>query len=123
MNVCDYSTDGRHIATGGEDGKVSLPILVYKININILHPQQQYYITLQVKVWETRTSFCFVTFSDHTSSVTGVCFTQNGNAVVSSSLDGTVRAFDLTRYFRLHFSICIMIYSNCIVWLELHCYA
>ena len=31
MNVCDYSSDGRHIATGGEDGKVSYFVSKYNI--------------------------------------------------------------------------------------------
>jgi periodic tryptophan protein 2 len=72
MNCLCYSANGQHIATGGDDGKV--------------------------KLWNTSTGFCFVTFSDHTSSVTGLAFSQNGNAVFSSSLDGTVRAYDLNRY-------------------------
>lgn len=42
--------------------------------------------------------FCFVTFSEHTCSVTGVVFTPNSQVVLSCSLDGTVRAFDLKRY-------------------------
>ena len=42
--------------------------------------------------------FCFVTFSEHTCSVTGVIFTPNSQVVLSCSLDGTVRAFDLKRY-------------------------
>ena len=52
----------------------------------------------QVKVWNTLSGFCFVTFVEHTAAVSGVAFTQSGKAILSSSLDGTVRAFDLTRY-------------------------
>ena len=39
-----------------------------------------------------------MTFSEHTAPVTGVAFLPNSAAVVSSSLDGTVRAYDLIRY-------------------------
>lgn len=39
-----------------------------------------------------------MTFSEHTGPVTGLAFLPNSAAVVSSSLDGTVRAFDLIRY-------------------------
>ncbi|XP_063233160.1 periodic tryptophan protein 2 homolog [Bacillus rossius redtenbacheri] len=67
-----YSPDGQHIATGGEDGKV--------------------------KVWNTSTGFCFVTFDKHTSGVSAVQFSRNCKFVISASLDGTVRAFDMTRY-------------------------
>jgi len=72
MNVMAYSPDGQLIATGGEDRKV--------------------------KLWNTFTGFCFVTFHQHTAGVTGVEFSQNGQVVVSASLDGSVRAFDLNRY-------------------------
>eukprot|EP00124_Ichthyophonus_hoferi_P002564 Ihof_evm3s179 gene=Ihof_evmTU3s179 len=72
MNVLAYSPDGQLVATGGDDGKV--------------------------KVWNTRTGFCFVTFSDHAAGITGIQFSSSGHAVFSSSLDGTVRAFDLIRY-------------------------
>lgn len=53
--------------------------------------------TLQVKVWNTNSGLCFVTFTEHTSSVTNVTFTSSGFVIVSASLDGTVRAFDLHR--------------------------
>ena len=43
--------------------------------------------------------FCFVTFSEHTCAVTDVIFAPNNQVVLSSSLDGTVRAFDLNRYY------------------------
>ena len=42
-----------------------------------------------------------MTFSDHSSGVTGVCFNASGKVVLSCSLDGTVRAFDLHRYLNL----------------------
>ena len=51
----------------------------------------------QVKLWNTASGFCFVTFSEHSSAVSGVTFSSSGKVVVSASLDGTVRAFDLHR--------------------------
>lgn len=52
----------------------------------------------QVKVWTVRTGSCFVTFKEHTAPVSAVAFLPSGNALLSASLDGTVRAFDLVRY-------------------------
>ncbi|ALC40668.1 CG12325 [Drosophila busckii] len=72
MTCIAYSPDGQYIATGGEDSKV--------------------------KLWNTQSSFCFVTFVEHTSGVTAVQFSRNKKFLVSSSLDGTVRAFDVIRY-------------------------
>lgn len=72
LNVLDYSPDGQIVATGSDDNKL--------------------------KLWNTTTGFCYVTFSQHTGPITGVKFTSNGSAVLSASLDGTVRAFDLDRY-------------------------
>ncbi|KZT37455.1 WD40 repeat-like protein, partial [Sistotremastrum suecicum HHB10207 ss-3] len=72
MNTLSYSADGQTIATGGDDGKV--------------------------KLWNTTSGFCFVTFSEHTSSVSCVEFAKQGQVLFSASLDGTVRAFDLVRY-------------------------
>ncbi|OWF52888.1 periodic tryptophan protein 2 homolog [Mizuhopecten yessoensis] len=72
MGCLAYSPDGQNIATGGDDGKV--------------------------KVWNTSSGFCFVTFTEHLGGITGVTFNQNGQVVLSASLDGSVRAFDLNRY-------------------------
>ncbi|XP_062509467.1 periodic tryptophan protein 2 homolog [Corticium candelabrum] len=72
VNVLAYSPDGQWIATGGGDGKV--------------------------KMWDTVSGFCFVTFHKHTAAVTGVEFGNAGQFIMSSSLDGTIRAFDLHRY-------------------------
>ena len=68
----DFSRDGSMIATGSTDAKV--------------------------KLWTVANGFCFVTFSDHSAPITAVRFLPSGHAVVSASLDGTVRAFDLVRY-------------------------
>jgi periodic tryptophan protein 2 len=72
MNAISYSSDGQHVATGGDDGKV--------------------------KVWNTTSGFCFVTFAEHSSAVAAVEFAKQGQVLFSASLDGTVRAFDLVRY-------------------------
>lgn len=74
MNTLDFSVDSHYIATGGEDGKV--------------------------KLWNMSSGFCFVTFSEHNAPVTGVKFVGRaaGRAILSCSLDGTVRAHDLLRY-------------------------
>jgi periodic tryptophan protein 2 len=84
MNCLSYSPDGQLIATGADDGKV--------------------------KIWNTTSGFCFVTFSEHTSGVTAIEFAgkQGGkqSVVFTASLDGTVRAYDLIRYVFLDFLIC-----------------
>ena len=74
LSVVDYSMDGIHLASGGEDGKV--------------------------KLWNSKSGFCFATFTEHRAPVTGVKFAGTGTSrvVISSSLDGTVRAHDLLRY-------------------------
>ncbi|GFR41863.1 hypothetical protein Agub_g2644, partial [Astrephomene gubernaculifera] len=67
-----FSPDGALIATGADDCKV--------------------------KVFQQSSGFCFVTFSEHTAPVTAVAFLPSGHALLSASLDGTVRAWDLVRY-------------------------
>ncbi|KAI3637136.1 hypothetical protein MIR68_004842 [Amoeboaphelidium protococcarum] len=76
MNCVAYSTNGQLMASGGDDGKV--------------------------KIWNANTGFCFITFQEHQSPVSAVCFAgkQGGkqSIVFSASYDGTVRAYDLVRY-------------------------
>lgn len=72
MNTLSYAPDGQNVATGGDDGKV--------------------------KVWNTTSGFCFVTFSEHSAAISVVEFAKQGQVLFSASLDGTVRAFDLIRY-------------------------
>ena len=73
LNTVAYSPNGNFLATGGDDGKV--------------------------KLWTTKNCLCFVTFTEHTGKITALEFTPTkGNAVLSASLDGTVRAYDLVKY-------------------------
>ncbi|GAB2269473.1 U3 snoRNP protein [Dionaea muscipula] len=72
VNCIAYSPDSQLLATGADDNKI--------------------------KVWNVSSGFCFVTFSEHTNAVTALHFTANNNSLLSASLDGTVRAWDLFRY-------------------------
>ncbi|CAI8613079.1 unnamed protein product [Vicia faba] len=72
VNCVAYSSDSQLLATGADDNKV--------------------------KVWTVSSGFCFVTFSEHTNAVTALHFMANNNSLLSASLDGTVRAWDLIRY-------------------------
>ncbi|KRT80091.1 WD40 domain-containing protein, partial [Oryctes borbonicus] len=72
MTCVAYSFDGQLLGTGGDDGKV--------------------------KLWNVHSGFCFITFHEHTNAVTGIAFSGTKKFVVSSSLDGTVRCFDILRY-------------------------
>nr|QEX51138.1 putative periodic tryptophan protein 2 isoform X1 [Cymbidium ensifolium] len=72
VNCVAYSPDSQMLATGADDSKV--------------------------KVWTVSSGFCFITFSEHTNAVTAVKFMANNHCLLSASLDGTVRAWDLFRY-------------------------
>ena len=72
VNACAYAPDGSMLATAADDHKV--------------------------KVWSASTGSCFVTFAEHEAPVSAVAFLPSGHALLSASLDGTVRAFDLMRY-------------------------
>lgn len=72
VNCLAFSPDGQVMATGGDDGKV--------------------------KLWNTTTGFAFVTFTNHTAPITACHWSGTGNVLLTSSMDGTVRAFDLVRY-------------------------
>ncbi|WOL14635.1 periodic tryptophan protein [Canna indica] len=72
VNCLAYSPDSQMLATGADDNKV--------------------------KVWTVSSGFCFITFSEHTNAVTAVHFMTNNHTLLSASLDGTVRAWDLFRY-------------------------
>src|SRR3990167_4437871 len=52
MNTVAYSPNGQLIATGSDDGKL--------------------------KIWNSRTGFCFVTFTEHQAPITNAIFSTKG---------------------------------------------
>ena len=86
-----YNSDATTLVTGGTSGKI--------------------------KLWQTRTGFCYCTFSQHNASINALQYIASSNCVVSASSDGTVRAFDLFRYrnFRTWFRVscvCMFFFFN-----------
>ena len=73
INIIAYSPEGGQLASGAEDGLI--------------------------KIFDISSSNCLITFMDHTAKVTGLQYALNkSNVLVSSSLDGTIRAYDLIKY-------------------------
>src|ERR1700760_3502111 len=72
LNALAYTPDAQKIVTCADDGKI--------------------------KLWDVRSGFCSVTFTEHTSGVTACEFAKRGTVLFTASLDGSVRAFDLIRY-------------------------
>ena len=69
--VVKYSPNGSYAATASSDGKI--------------------------KIWDNVTGLCVSTFNNHVAPVSDLTFIQS-ESVISASLDGTVRAFDLKRF-------------------------
>ncbi|KAL6006116.1 U3 snoRNP protein [Asimina triloba] len=80
VNCIAYSPDSQLLATGADDNKIKFDVIML------------------FKVWTVSSGFCFVTFSEHTNAVTALYFTAGSHCLLSASLDGTVRAWDLFRY-------------------------
>ena len=73
VSCLDFSKDGLIVATGGLDGTL--------------------------KLWDTKSYFCYSSTSEHEGKITGIKFSpKKNNTVLTSSLDGTVRGFDTKRY-------------------------
>ncbi|KAI5968728.1 PWP2 [Candida margitis] len=89
MNALCYSPDGSRLVTGSDDGRI--------------------------KIWDVASGFCLMTFNEHSAPVTQVQFAKKGQVLFSSSLDGTIRAFDLIRFrnFRT-FTATSRIQFNCV---------
>ena len=73
ISTIAYSPDSSQIASGAMDGRI--------------------------KVWNTSNASCIITFNEHKSKITEIKYAPNKPSVlVSASLDGTVRAYDLIKY-------------------------
>jgi len=51
-----------------------------------------------IQLWAVSSKSCRATFSEHADKINQILFFSDNNCFVSSSMDGTVRAFDLARY-------------------------
>ena len=60
---------------------------------------------IQVKLWDTGTGFCFVTFTEHVAPISSILFSTTDKVLVSASFDGTVRAYDRHRYVCIYYII------------------
>jgi len=49
-----------------------------------------------IRLWDATSKFCVATLTEHQSAVTGLKF-SNLNTLFSSSLDGTVNAYDISK--------------------------
>ena len=73
INIIAFSPEGGQLASGADDGRI--------------------------KIFDISSSNCLITFIEHTAKVTGLQYALNkSNVLVSSSLDGTIRAYDLIKY-------------------------
>ena len=73
INLIAFSPEGGQLASGADDGRI--------------------------KVFDISSSNCLITFTDHTAKITGLQYALNkSNLLISSSLDGTIRAYDLIKY-------------------------
>ena len=73
INLIAFSPEGGQLASGADDGRL--------------------------KVFDISSSNCLITFTDHTAKITGLQYALNkSNLLISSSLDGTIRAYDLIKY-------------------------
>ena len=73
ITIITYSPEGGQLASGSDDGKI--------------------------KIFDLSSSNCLITFNEHKEKITGLQYALNKyNLLVSSSLDGTIRAYDLIKY-------------------------
>ena len=73
ISLIAFSPEGGQLASGAEDGRI--------------------------KIFDISSSNCLITFTEHTSKITGLQYALNkSNLLISSSLDGTIRAYDLIKY-------------------------
>ena len=73
ITVISYSNDSSQISCGSNDGRI--------------------------KIFDTSTSQCLSTFTEHTMKISGLQYAPNkSNVLISSSYDGTIRAYDLIKY-------------------------
>uniref|UniRef100_A0A8D0P1N7 Small-subunit processome Utp12 domain-containing protein n=1 Tax=Sus scrofa TaxID=9823 RepID=A0A8D0P1N7_PIG len=90
--------DFNNLTAAAYHKKVHLLVTGFASGMFHLHELPEFNLIHSLSISDQRVGFCFITFTEHSSGVTGVTFTATGYVIVTSSMDGTVRAFDLHRY-------------------------
>jgi periodic tryptophan protein 2 len=112
MNTVTFSPNGQLMATGGDDGKLKLwntssgfCVVTFPEHIGGHTPSSHFAIpgsrsgiSPPPPLLPADPACPHGGAASTLGAITGVKFIQNGLAVLSASLDGTVRAFDTTRY-------------------------
>lgn len=119
VNALAYSPGGTVVATAGGDAKVKLwspasgfcfvtftgacvPVPRVPLTEDVAHsPLKRAHARARARIPPVALLSVFPpcpSLAEHTAPVCDLCFVPHGRALVSASLDGTVRAFDIIRY-------------------------
>lgn len=113
VNAISIHPLGEYFVSASDDGSWAFNNLlrgsvVQKINVGPqkigtveLHPDGRLLGTgdsmRKISIWEIHTQQSIVSLPEFRSAVTSLCFSQNGYHLAASSVDGTVRVFDLRK--------------------------
>ncbi|CAA6666031.1 unnamed protein product [Spirodela intermedia] len=115
LTACDYHRDLDMVVVGFSNGVFGLYQMPDFVCIHVLSISKEKITTAvfnklgnwltfgcaklgQLLVWIPSSGSCFITFSEHTNAVTALHFVAGKDSLLSASLDGTIRAWDLIRY-------------------------
>lgn len=51
-----------------------------------------------VQIWDRNAALSIIKFNDHSGPISGVALTKHGQVLISASMDGTIKAYDMKRY-------------------------
>ena len=117
VNNCAFSPDGKWLVSASSDYSArlwALPALRLTsvlsdhgddVDMAVFSPDSQYIATCaldrQVRVFNLQGE-CLVSFKGHTGNVLALAWTSDGRHLVSTSVDGTIRQWDLTSRSEFH---------------------
>lgn len=94
ITCSDYSKDSKIIATGG----IFLLLTILMLFFLIIYISNMLGYDGKIRLWDNKSYLCFSTMEAHDSKITGIIFSSKSKTLLSCSLDGTVKAFDLNKF-------------------------